>query len=147
MWLYVTKNSSAPAASTHRSPTGPPPTKRRKTSLHISATPQLGGPNIEHQSVSPFPSESTPTLGPLPVATDRPRRSSSAFRAQSYPIQSQNSSRNRSMAVTLPVSVARDASERTSSLERVPMQRPDMELALRREINQAVYEYPDFVNE
>ncbi|QRW23773.1 RNA-directed RNA polymerase L [Rhizoctonia solani] len=51
------------------------------------------------------------------------------------------------MAVTLPVSVARDASERTSSLGRVPMQRPDMELALRREINQAVYEYPDFVNE
>ncbi|QRV99220.1 RNA-directed RNA polymerase L [Ceratobasidium sp. AG-Ba] len=129
-------------------PTDSPPIKRQKTSLHISATPPLAGNDqLELQSINPSTSGSTPVLGSVSSPVDTPRRPSSASMAQSRPVQSQSSSRSRLMAATLPTSVAHGASQRTSSLERGAMQRSDMELALRQEINQAVYEYPNFVDE
>ncbi|QRW09654.1 RNA-directed RNA polymerase L [Ceratobasidium sp. AG-Ba] len=126
-------------------PIGAPPVKRQKTSLHAFATPPLGGQNIpEYQFAT---RSSMPGSATAPAPTDTPRRPSSAANIQTRPIQPQSSSRTTSIASALPDSVTHDASQRTTSLERGTMHRSDMELALRLEINQAVYEYPNFVDE
>jgi hypothetical protein len=51
------------------------------------------------------------------------------------------------MTPTLPAAVADDANHRTTSLERATMKREVMEAVLREEINLAVYQYPNFVDE
>ncbi|KAG8722273.1 hypothetical protein FRC08_004898 [Ceratobasidium sp. 394] len=119
-------------------PTSLPASKRQKTSLHEPAT-------LPHQDVQDA-GVVTPPASALSLA-DTPLRTSSSSRPQSRPTQSQHSSRNQPMIATLSPEVAEEANQRTKSLERDTMGREDMEAILREEINLAVYEYRDFVDE
>ncbi|KAG8716750.1 hypothetical protein FRC08_008865 [Ceratobasidium sp. 394] len=117
-----------------------PPTKRQKTSLNISAT-------LPHEHVESSNARAVTPPAPASAPADTPLRQSSSSRPHSRPTQSQHSSCQQLMAATLPAAVAEDASRRTTSLERAPMKRKEMEAMLREEIDLAVYQYPDFIDE
>ncbi|KAG8731609.1 hypothetical protein FRC10_001613 [Ceratobasidium sp. 414] len=115
-----------------------PPSKRQKTSLHISDT-------LVHEHAEPADARAfTP---PAPAQPDTPIHPSSSSRPQSRPTQSQHSSSHQVMNATLTAAVAKGAKQRTTSLERAPMKREEMESMLREEIDLAVYQYPDFTDE
>ncbi|KAB5589524.1 hypothetical protein CTheo_7031 [Ceratobasidium theobromae] len=126
------------------------PSKRQRTDRStVSAPLPPSSPQDELPSQSATASlpATIPTNTQTQSVPDTPRRPSSASRSPTLPLQPQHSSRGQTVSSTLPVEVSEDAQRRTESLQGEPMKRADMELALRGEINGAVYQYNLFCEE
>ncbi|KAF8602970.1 hypothetical protein BDV93DRAFT_607066 [Ceratobasidium sp. AG-I] len=136
----ASRPSSRADPPSHRASTAPP-SKRQRTDTNMSTTLDLP-PDVDGWSPQP----STPPQERA-ILVDTPLRQSTSARPQSRPTQSQHSSRTQVMSRTLSATVAEDARQRTTSLERSTMNRDDMETLLREEINLSVYQYSNFVDE
>ncbi|KAB5587479.1 hypothetical protein CTheo_9082 [Ceratobasidium theobromae] len=126
------------------------PSKRQRTDRSTVSAPL---PPSSPQDELPSQSATVSLPATIPTNTqtqsipDTPRRPSSAFRSPTLPVQPQHSSRGQTISSTLPVEVSEDAQRRTESLQGEPMKSADMDLALRGEINGAVYQYNLFCEE